>query len=150
MVEKGKRVQLTGPCSCLLDVCFSRVFFSKGFLVEVAGGRFSGQKLKLCRSWRTRPYSSWNCAMRLPSVPTLLENWRCRYRKGSALIAECGSEYSCIGNGLENNLIGVLGRNVMIKMADCHPAPLKPHKHKIHSTCRRGFSSPSVVFMKSF
>jgi len=31
-------------------------------------GRFSGQKLKLCRSCRTRPYSSWNTDTRLPSV----------------------------------------------------------------------------------
>lgn len=69
------RVKLTAPGKGFLEVGFSRVFFSKGFFAVVAGGRFSGQKLKPCRSWRTRPYSSWNCAIRLPSVPTLLENW---------------------------------------------------------------------------
>lgn len=69
------KFQLTGPANCFLEVCFSKVFFSKGFLAEMLGGRFSGQKLNPCRRWSILSYSSWNCAIKLPPFPALLENY---------------------------------------------------------------------------
>ena len=81
-----------------MEFCFSMGFLSKVFrrvededeeemevevpvVVEEEAGRFSGQKLKLWRSFRTRVYSSWNTDTRFPSVLQRRETWRKRRRR---------------------------------------------------------------------
>lgn len=92
--ESWLKFQLTVPANCFLEVCFSKVFFSKGFLVVVVGGRVSGKKLKPCRSWSILLYSSWNCAIRLPPFPALVENYACKNKVHSYTTRSTGKIFN--------------------------------------------------------